>query len=254
MRGYAADSLATFKAKEAVPALRYVLTQDVDSHHRSMIIFALLACEGLTVEEMAQSIEAYALQVSTEEGRKAWEEYNYLYGDSGLVDPKASIGAALSRESFEPPSGLVDRLSSRLPELERASPEAAGIARKIMGLWPDPDADRSFVRDLEVGKAGAEAIAAELERRAGTRANVSPSLSRLIEGGGLPAGVAAVILDDETTFQEMLGGGSATATAALLACARLVRAPLALNEVGDLLDQPVYFKRVVNGQWIDIVP
>jgi ABC-type branched-subunit amino acid transport system substrate-binding protein/sugar lactone lactonase YvrE len=26
------------------------------------------------------------------------------------------------------------------------------------------------------------------------------------------------------------------------------------DEVGDLLDQPVYFKRVVNGQWVDVMP
>ena len=26
------------------------------------------------------------------------------------------------------------------------------------------------------------------------------------------------------------------------------------DEVGDLLDQPVYFKKVVNGQWVDVMP
>jgi branched-chain amino acid transport system substrate-binding protein len=26
------------------------------------------------------------------------------------------------------------------------------------------------------------------------------------------------------------------------------------DEFGDLLDQPVYFKRVVNGQWVDVMP
>jgi ABC-type branched-subunit amino acid transport system substrate-binding protein len=26
------------------------------------------------------------------------------------------------------------------------------------------------------------------------------------------------------------------------------------DEYGDLLDQPVYFKRVVNGQWVDVLP
>ena len=235
LRGYAAGSLASFKAKEAVSSLRYALTQDKDSHHRRMIIIALLACEGLTVDEMAQSIEAYAVQLSTAEGREAWEEYDYPYGDSELVDPQASIGAALGRESFEPPSGLADRLSSRLPELERKSLEAAGIVRKIMSLWSDPDVDRTFVRDLEVGKAGAEAIAAALQRREGMRANVGSDLSRLIEDGGLSAGVAAVILGEPITTRRVLGGESGVAKAALLASARLVREPLTVSEIGDLL-------------------
>jgi ABC-type branched-subunit amino acid transport system substrate-binding protein len=26
------------------------------------------------------------------------------------------------------------------------------------------------------------------------------------------------------------------------------------DEVGDLLDQPVYFQKVVNGQWVDVMP
>jgi hypothetical protein len=26
------------------------------------------------------------------------------------------------------------------------------------------------------------------------------------------------------------------------------------DDHGDLLDQPVYFKKVVNGQWMDVLP
>jgi len=26
------------------------------------------------------------------------------------------------------------------------------------------------------------------------------------------------------------------------------------DEYGDLLDQPVYFKKVVNGRWVDVLP
>jgi ABC-type branched-subunit amino acid transport system substrate-binding protein/sugar lactone lactonase YvrE len=33
-----------------------------------------------------------------------------------------------------------------------------------------------------------------------------------------------------------------------------VTGAIQFDEFGDLLDQPVYFKRVVNGQWVDIVP
>lgn len=33
-----------------------------------------------------------------------------------------------------------------------------------------------------------------------------------------------------------------------------VTGAIQFDEFGDLLDQPVYFMRVVNGQWIDIVP
>jgi ABC-type branched-subunit amino acid transport system substrate-binding protein/sugar lactone lactonase YvrE len=30
--------------------------------------------------------------------------------------------------------------------------------------------------------------------------------------------------------------------------------PIQFDEYGDLLDQPVYFKKVVNGQWVDVMP
>ncbi|UCH59539.1 MAG: ABC transporter substrate-binding protein [Anaerolineales bacterium] len=33
-----------------------------------------------------------------------------------------------------------------------------------------------------------------------------------------------------------------------------VTGTILFDEFGDLLDQPVYFKRVVNGQWVDVVP
>jgi ABC-type branched-subunit amino acid transport system substrate-binding protein len=30
--------------------------------------------------------------------------------------------------------------------------------------------------------------------------------------------------------------------------------PIQFDEFGDLLDQPVYFQKVVNGQWVDVLP
>jgi len=33
-----------------------------------------------------------------------------------------------------------------------------------------------------------------------------------------------------------------------------VTGEIQFDEYGDLLDQPVYFKRVVNGQWVDVLP
>jgi ABC-type branched-subunit amino acid transport system substrate-binding protein len=33
-----------------------------------------------------------------------------------------------------------------------------------------------------------------------------------------------------------------------------VTGTIQFDEVGDLLDQPVYFKKVVNGQWVDVMP
>jgi HEAT repeat protein len=235
LRSYAAAELGAFGATEAGPAIRRAVDLEERSSHRNRLVNALLQCGGMPPDELANAIIAFATQISTEEGKEAWEEYAYSFGDTPAVDPMVSIGAAASRETFEPPPGMVSTLFERLPALEAERPAVAATSREILALWSDPEVDRSFVQQLRTGRADAKAIAAALDRREGTRNHVARELAKLASEGGLAAGVATTILGDPTAAALLLSSDDPTARMGLLASARLVGKELPVAEVGELL-------------------
>ena len=68
-RAAAANALAQYRDPRAIPALRRALEKEKVESNRQMIVTALAECGGLSDDEMAVAIEAYARMVVTDEGR-----------------------------------------------------------------------------------------------------------------------------------------------------------------------------------------
>jgi ABC-type branched-subunit amino acid transport system substrate-binding protein/sugar lactone lactonase YvrE len=73
--------------------------------------------------------------------------------------------------------------------------------------------------------------------------------------------IAAIRLAAEPALSGAEGTGEVTRDSVAAATETFRHEPyqgvtgvIQFDEFGDLLDQPVYFKRVVNGQWVDVVP
>ncbi len=73
--------------------------------------------------------------------------------------------------------------------------------------------------------------------------------------------IAAIRLAAEPALSGAEGTGTATRASVAAAMETFRRqpyqgltGPIQFDEFGDLLDQPVYFQKVVNGQWVDVLP
>jgi HEAT repeat protein len=251
-RGYAAAALAGFRAKEAGPALRKALEEDNDAHHRRMIVRALLECDGLTTDELVNSVEAFAVQVSTEEGVEAWEEYSYMYGDSALVKPEVSIGAELRRSDYEPTSGLVDALLNRLERLQSSRGDVADTIRETMAMWSDPDVDRAFASALRSGTASSADIAAALRRREGSRVHIRDQLQEMAAAEGVSAGVAAAMLGERALSERLIHSSDNITRAALLAASRLTRDELPIVPIAKLMDDENALLSLASERYLEI--
>lgn len=232
---WAADSLAAFKVPEAAPALRKQVGKEADAMDRRRVIKALLACEGLSIEEMVTALHALCAQVATEDGRKAYDEYRFPGGDSAPLPVEVSIGAELSREDFEPSEALVEALIDSLGSFETGNPDAAVILRRIMAQWSSPRLDMLVLQELAAGKAEAEVISSVLARRRQIDGPVAVAWSQLLAHGGLALGITAVLLDDQDALLGVLKKGDPAARGALLAAARLVGSRLPIDHVVPLL-------------------
>lgn len=232
---WAADALAAFKVPDAAPALQKLLSKEADAMERRRVIKALLACEGLSVEEMVAALHTYCAQVASEEGRKAYDEYRFPGGGEAPLPVEVSIGAELSREDFEPSETLVGALIDSLGSFETRNPDAAVILRRIMAQWSSPRLDRLFLQELAAGKAEAEVISSALARRHEIRDQAAVAWSQLLGHGGLALGITAVLLEDQVAALGVLDNGDPAAKGALLGAARLVGSRLPVDNVVPLL-------------------
>jgi serine/threonine-protein kinase len=146
--------------------------------------------------------------------------------ETGLTLPIISVFAFAGRPASMAAEGVYDLVLGRP---EAAMSGYADFAAKYRAanftLVPEPPPMAEFGYDAMNLAIAAIRIAAE------------PALSGA-EGTGTvtPASVAAAM----ETFRRQPYQG--------------VTGPIQFDEYGDLLDQPVYFKKVVNGQWVDVLP
>ena len=233
---WAGEALGRLRAPAAAPGLRQLLTRELAIIERTPIIRALLACGGIRTAEQLAALHAFSARVVVEGGdhRYGW----LLFRPSGEVPLAVSIGAELSRHAFEPSPELVSAAIDSLPELDRRSPGAAGVLRRIMARWNSPLVDRLLVADLAAGRAEAEAVSSLLARRREVVRRGGPEVDALLSLAGLPRGVGVVLVEDERAVGDVLGRPDALARAGLLAAARLVGDELPIDAVGALLRDP----------------
>ncbi|MFN7945496.1 MAG: HEAT repeat domain-containing protein [Blastocatellia bacterium] len=237
----AAEALATYRDPRAVPALRRALEKEsAESNEflRHLLVTALAQCGGISDEEAAAAIEAYARMMVTEKGEKEIEQATK--GGGGKPLPlEVSIGRVLyESETIQATEGMAFRLFERVKALRASHPAMAQkILEGIQGV-PLRIAELNLIERIGAGTADLSAVRLALDTRASLRKNVGDEIFPLLKQGGHVAGIAAVMLADEGRQADLLKGSDLKAQRSLLACARYVCDKLPVELVGGLLNAP----------------
>ena len=236
-RAAAAAALAKYRDPRAIPALRRALEKEKVEWNRQMIVTALAECGGLSDDEMAAAVEAYARMVVTDEGELEIERVRYRHDPDNPLSLKVSIGLILyESETIQATEGLAVRLIERAVALRVTQPAVSRqILRTIEGA-PLRVAEINLVERIGEGWADFDSVALALETCDTLRKGAGDELYGLIKQGGYAAGVAAAILQDEREWKSMLEGNDIKTQLALLAGARYLRDKLPVELVGRLLN------------------
>ena len=231
-RTYAAHSLARYSDPRAIPALKRSLSREKEEDDIVRIIQGLLACHGLTEEELLEAIEAYALKTLTPEGIEELAPYRR----SGL--PPLTIPLLIGRVLVNQEAAneaLVKAVLQRAEALKERNPQVAQALLTIAHKWTGRQVDWDLINRIGNGSANAETIVQALERRSQLRESLELELRGLLAASGPAQGVAAVLLADSSFAQSILSSDDQLAQIALLASSRLTQTGLPVELVSPLL-------------------
>lgn len=234
-RAVAAEALMRYRTPQAVPALRRALDREKDEQFRESLIATLAQTGGFADEEAAAAIEAYARRVITSEGQKEMAEIADGASDKSLPLP-VSVGRVYDvRDEIELSEGLATKLFERAKALRPTEPAAA---RRILSIAERADlvvADLNLIERIGQGVVDLDAVKLALESRERMRKRAGGELFRLIKQGGYAGGLAAILLGQESNWNDLLKGNDANAQTSLLAAARYTRDKLPVELVGKRL-------------------
>lgn len=222
----------------AVPALRRLLGRTSD-WEQGMIVKAIIASGGFTIQEMVDGIEAAAK--ANEDGDvsiSAGHAGNRMNGPAPLFgsnsDIRVTIGmGALQLES--PSDDLVRGVVDRIESLERRDAKTAKTMRAMLINWKGVAVYAMLLRDVKNDKTNENALLKLLSSRKEIRDKQPNDIYDLRTGSAIGIGLAGCMLEDVNDMSSLLSAENAEATVAMFACARLVRASLPLDRVTPLL-------------------
>jgi HEAT repeat protein len=238
-RAAAAGALTKYRDSRAIPGLRRALENEEVEHNREKIVTALVECGGLSDDEMAAAVEAYARIMVTEEGADEIQRAKFSDAADKPLPLELSIGSILDyNETIQPTEGLALRLFERAKALRATKPAVARKILRIIEAAPLRVAEVNLVERIGEGWADFDSVALALKTRDALRKSAGAELYGLIKQGGYAAGVAAAILNDEREWKATLESRDGKAQLAFLACARYLRDKLPVELAGRLLNSP----------------
>lgn len=233
---YAAEALATYRNRSAAPALRRFLTRPLGPSERTVAIEALIACDGLSEDEMARAVEAYATKAAALGQDKLEDKPERLaaldFDDN--VPLQIHIGKVLS-EAAAPREEVARRLLDRLTRLTATQPATARVLWQLVRQWDLRVVDEVLLQRLATNQSDVKEWEFALDNREPLRRTVPDRLATLALQPTAVAGLAAVLLNEENLLYKILHDEAREPKRALLAAARLTRTPLPLASVSALL-------------------
>jgi len=243
----AIGSLGTQADSRAVPALRRVMS-DVEAYERPAVVEAILACKGYTVAEQIDALEYSvkrfsSLAAESNSNTDTSELYIYSYSDNR---PQAAVGQPMSADELKTRiggqlmmSGIVsDELAAAVVEriafLESRDPKMAESLRSIVLRWQNAAINMMLLSDVKRDRAPANGMLRLLAGRATLREKQPSDVFDLRTGSPASVGFAACMIEDSAEYRAIFEGENADTKTALLACGRLIRAPLPLVKVIEL--------------------
>jgi hypothetical protein len=227
-RKSAAQVLAHYRDARALPALQQALAETTTEDERISLVQALVASGGVSADEQIAAIEAYAAA----SGRS--EVLYYGPGSATSLPFPLVVGWTLSRE-HEVAEGVIRGVFARADAVRSDNRNLSDVMLKVAQQWNSQLVDRDLIRRIGNGTAPATLIEEGLHRREKLAQTVPEGLRALSATPGFPAGIVAVILNDDARLQKILQSDDQAAQIGLLACARLLRLSVPVAEVGPLL-------------------
>ncbi len=262
LRSEAIGALATQGDMRAVPVLRRIL-REVEGYERNGLVKAILMCKGFTVAEQADALESLAKNVREQQANAVEAASNAMNAAANAVamaangsgdwgDPPAPSRRISSRADVNPDElkqmlgmqllqieeagdPLVRELIARITLLEKSDPPVSEVLRMLLLNWKGPAINALLLKDLKDDKASAAGVLKLLSVRKDLREKQSGDVFDIRTANPTAAGIAACLLESESDYAAILGGDNAEAKAAMLSCARLIRAKIPVETVARYL-------------------
>lgn len=231
-RSAAAQSLVKYKDPRAAPALKRALAKKNHESNLHNIVAGLIASQGLTDAEQLEALEAYATQLTSDEGRAEVQRYRSME-DEPLPIPLI-IGKYLSELQVAPES-LAQAVLTRAENLKSVNGPLATTLILVAHRWQGRQVDLDMITRIGNGSADAYTIEQALKRSATLRQNLTSELQGLASMSGMAPGIGAVLLENPSLAHDVLTSKDQLAQIALLACSRLTNNRLPVDLVGPLL-------------------
>jgi hypothetical protein len=209
-REYAAEALGVkYKVADAAPILEKALMSEPRTNYQEGIIQGLVHCGGLSDEKKIAAIEFY-LQNEPPKESSFTEERHPLIGLGIYLGNFASTDEAFTKT-----------LLSYAAEIEKDKPAIAAKIKSLAYSWDNREANLALIKAIEEDKAAAADILNAIQKREALKKDFYAQIQTWTEKPDKKAGIAAVILEDETEIAKIINGNNREAQAFLFASARL---------------------------------
>lgn len=246
-RSAAVTALIKQKDSRAVPALRRVLNE-VNGYERGNVVNAILVSKGFSIQEQMSALESMVKKVrDVSEGSTAANTYvketvDVMYGSRSNEPLTPAVMNLLLGQQLIQATEISDELAraivDRIEVLDKEDPRTAEAFRSMILKWGNTVINIMLLRDIKRDTADAATVVRLLGQRKELREKLASEVFDLQTGKPLAVGVAACLLDNIAGYDTILDSGDPETKAAMLACARLIRAPLPVAKVGENLKAP----------------
>lgn len=251
LRSSAINALAFQGDPRAVPALRRLLNEVDQPYEQSAIVAAIFRCGGFTIAEQVDALEYVARNAesfSAEGATNSVSNASYpvrssIYrlnsvGTDASSDLKRTLGTYIASLMEEVNNDLATAVVDRIEVLDRIDAPTGRTMRTFVLKWFGPAINILLLRDLKKDKVEPDAILRLLVTRKDLREKQPSAVFDLRTGGPVAVGISACLLEDTNDYDAILNGTSNEAKTAMLACSRLIRAPLPIQKVAANLQSP----------------
>ncbi len=230
-------SLEKMRDSSFVPVLHEAIQdkEKYDDEEASSLIRALIACGGLTIEEMVAALESCAAEVEVSVDNHRANRRLRIHPQTKSFD--VLVGQIVAEQEYAS-EALAAAVLERLKALRKEKPDVAAKLWLIAQQWRFPSVKLELVEQIADGVANLDALLEAFDRRQDLRDHDTVALRELAVAGGYKSGIGVALLGDQAGALDILNGGDRAAKLALLACARMLREPLPVEKIGAFLKSP----------------
>ena len=237
LRDHAITALAFQADGRAVPALRRLLNEATSRSAWPLrnLVGAIYSCGGYSIAEQVDALESTARTASAMMASNNLSTNASVYEEPMAVESVSDMLALhiVSQESIS--DDLARAVVNRIVYLEDKEPAVAEMLKGLAMKWKGTAVNSLLLNDLKRNKIETPSVVLLLAERKNIREKQMTEVSEIRTASATAYGLSACLLEDPNDFTTILDGTSSEAKTAMLACARLIRAPLPIARVAEFL-------------------